>query len=133
MRPEDLDEVLGILTGFTRPVTVPTLVAYDRERLAAELVAFGERASLDAAAMAGHLEAEYVSRYGYGTAGYAELATLPVETLRRELTAAMLAHAGIEEPAIAARLALAAAAAEQWSTALSGGAFETLAALRGAL
>jgi vancomycin resistance protein YoaR len=41
-----LDEVIGILDGVRRPVTLPTLVTFDGERLVSELAAFGERATL---------------------------------------------------------------------------------------
>ena len=39
-------EAIGIISGFTRPVTLPTLVAFDHARLATELAAFGQRASI---------------------------------------------------------------------------------------
>lgn len=76
------------------------------------------------------LQSAYQARYGYGTPGFAELATLPLPDLRRQLTDDALSRLGMFDAALAAQMRNIYAVAEQAALRAFPEVVETLAALR---
>ena len=97
--------------------------------LAARAQADGRRA-IDADTLAQAIYEAYARRYAYGTPGYRELATLPVEEFRRLLTRDALDSFGIEDPVLTETLIRAYARAEEQALAAFPDAEETLRRLR---
>ena len=111
-----------------------TLIGYaEAERsalLAGCALAARVRPDVDADRLSSAIYDAYQRRYAYGTPGYADLATLSVETFRRRLTQDALRSFGIDDAALAEALVAAYAEAEGEALAVSPDAEETLKGLR---
>lgn len=111
-----------------------TLIGYaDAERsalLAGCALANRLNPAIDENTLAGAIYDAYAARYEYGTPGYADLATLSVDDLRRALTSDALDALGIRDPALVDDLLAAYADAEARALVALPGASETLARLR---
>jgi putative hydrolase of the HAD superfamily len=111
-----------------------TLIRYaDAERTALEAgcaLAARVNPAVDPDSLADAIYEVYTRRYRYGTPGYADLATLPVDAFRRELTADALHTFGIDDPELTDALVRAYARAEEQALEAFPDTDETLQRLR---